>query len=236
MGRRSLLCAAASTAGPVRSTWRMLGQTIKVSPTSILSSPECDWPGAYRSASTSMKRRQASLLQRGSPPLLRSNIAPGLNRSLLTIYVSTQFAHCFGSFNSASDANYRYWRILPVAPAATFSPFPPVRTAHREHVLRVELTHSPRSLERPLLAQSKCSTHPRVGSRTGLSATKRIPIVPEGRKLFENHRSDRTNRRAFRGTSFFDGRQLRPAHDLTEAGISVYARTGAPAMVRLRRH
>jgi hypothetical protein len=154
MGRRSLLCAAASTAGPVRSTWRMLGQTIKVSPTSILSSPECDWPGAYRSASTSMKLRQASLLQRGSPPLLRSNIAPGLNRSLLTIYVSTQFAHCFGSFNSASDANYRYWRILPVAPAATFSPFPPVRTAHREHVLRVELTHSPRSLERPLLAQS----------------------------------------------------------------------------------
>ena len=26
---------------------------------------------------------------------------------------------------AASDANYRYWRILPIASAAAFSPFPP---------------------------------------------------------------------------------------------------------------
>ena len=36
---------------------------------------------------------------------------------------------------SLASANGRSWRILPAAPTAAFSPFPPVHRAHLERVL-----------------------------------------------------------------------------------------------------
>jgi hypothetical protein len=43
-----------------------------------------------------------------------------------------------------SSTNVRYWRILPVAPTAAFSPFPPLHRAHLKRVLRVDFARSTR--------------------------------------------------------------------------------------------
>ena len=159
-------------------------------------------PSPYGPALVSI-RRQASFLQSALPPLLRSNIAPGLNRSGFTILRCHPICPLLRAVQLrvrrqlpllAHLVRSAYGRFLAV-PVRSYGPSRTRAWGRTNAFAAVVGTAAPCAIQ--------CSTHPRVGSWSRLSATKQIPIVPEGGKLFEESPgSDQTNRRACRGALF----------------------------------
>ena len=93
-------------------------------------------------------------------------------------------------------ANFRYWRMMPVAPTAAFRRTLPVPSPTRESVLRVEL--SPLSPDRACRSRRQARV-----DEAQITATK--PRWPHGRPKIVG-RLERQRRRELRPVGFFRAR------------------------------